>query len=171
MKSLRRFGPALVLGLTMAVAGISFAQNANLATDNDKHSCCCTSGCAGDSCEMKKEGATHHATASDKDGCCGCCGDSCNMTKKDGAKNHATQADKGGCCGGDSCQMMKKDGAKNHATSADKKGCCGDSCQMKHDAKTTATTANAVADKHECCCCGESCNMKDMKDKAAKEKP
>jgi len=165
MKNLRRFGPALVLGLTIALAGVSFAQSTKPATSDDKHSCCMSSGCCGDSCQMmKKEGAKNHATSSDKEGCCGCCGDSCQM-KKEGAKNHATSSDKEGCCG-DSCQM-KKDGAKNHAAST-AKGCCGDSCQMKGGA---TATAKAASDKHQCCC-GDSCNMKHMKHtKDMKEKP
>jgi hypothetical protein len=138
MKTLRRLIPSLVLGLTVAAAGVSFAQSANQATGDDKHSCCCMTS--------------------------GCCGDSCQMMKKDGAKNHAASADKEGCCCGDSCQMMKKDGMKNHATSTDKEGCCcGDSCHMKDGAKTTTATATAASDKHECCCCGDSCNMKHMK--------
>jgi hypothetical protein len=159
MKTLRRLIPSLVLGLTVAVAGVSFAQSANQASGDDKHSCCgMTSGCCGDSCQMKKkDGAKNHAKSADKEGCCR--GDSCQMKKKDGMKNHAASADKEGCCG-DSCQMKKKDGAKSHATSADKAGgCCGDSCHMKEGAKTTMTTTPA-SDTHECCCCGDSCNMK-----------
>ena len=162
MKTLRRFVPGLVLGLTIAIAGVSFAQNANQATGEDKHSCCCATDSG--SCQMmKKDGMKNHAASADKDGCCGCCGDSCQMMKKDGAKNHAASADKDGCCGccGDSCQMMKKD-AKNHAMAAHKEGgCCGDSCHMKDGAKTTTTTATAASDKHECC--GDSCNMKHVK--------
>ncbi|HEY5837591.1 MAG TPA: hypothetical protein VIT19_01065 [Pyrinomonadaceae bacterium] len=133
MKNLRRLGPALVLGLTIALAGVSFAQSTKQATSDDKHSCCC----------MSSEG----------------CGDSCQMKKKEGAKNHVTTNTEGccGCCG-DSCQMMKKEGAKNHATS-NAKGCCGDSCQMKGSA---TATAKADSDKHQCCC-GDSCNMKHMK--------
>lgn len=171
MKTLGRLIPSLVLGVTIAIAGVSFAQSANQATGDDKHSCCMTSGGCGDSCQMmKKDGMKNHATATDKDGCCGCCGDSCQMMKKDGAKSHAASADKKSCCG-DSCQMKKKDGANNHAMSADKEGCCcGDSCHMKDGAKATATTATAASDKHECCCCGDSGNMKHMKTMKA-EKP
>ena len=133
MKNLRRLGPALVLGLTIALAGVSLAQSAKQATSDDKHSSCCmSSGCCGDSCQMKKEGAKNHVT-SNAEGCCGCCGDS--------------------------CQAMKKEGAKNHATST-AKGCCGDSCHMKGGA---TATAKAASSKHQCCCCGDSCNMKHMK--------
>src|SRR5688572_7891215 len=100
MKNLRRFGPGLVLGLTIALAGVSFAQSAKQATSDEKHSCCgVSSGCCSDSCQaMKKEGAKNHATSSEKEGCCGCCGDSCQAMKKEGAKNHATSTAKG-CCG------------------------------------------------------------------------
>jgi hypothetical protein len=159
MKNLKRLGPALVLGLTIAVAGVSFAQSANPATSDGKHSCCCmSSGCCGDSCQMKKNAMKNHATSSDTEGCCGCCGDS--FQKKDAAKNHVTSAKEGCCsCCGDSCQVMKKEGARNHATSAPK-GCCGDSCHMKGGA---TAKANAASDKHQCCCCGDSCNIQHMK--------
>jgi hypothetical protein len=143
MKNLRQLGPALVLGLTMALAGVSFAQSAKQATSDEKHSSCCMSSeCCSDSCEMKKHPMKNHATSSDKEGCCGCCGDS--------------------------SQAMKKEGAKNHVTST-AKGCCGDSCHMKSGA---TASAKAASDKHQCCCCGDSCNMqqmkhtKDMKEKA-----
>lgn len=144
MKNLKRLGPAIVLGLMIAVAGVSLAQSANQATSDEKHSCCSKAS--------------------------GCCGDSCQMMKKEGAKNHVTSAAKEGCCGccGDSCHMMKKEGAKNHATSAAKEGCCGDSCHMKDGGTATATAASG---KHQCCCCGDSCNMQHMKHtKAMKEK-
>ena len=141
MKNLKRLGPALMLGLMIAVAGVSLAQSANQATSDEKHSCCSKAS--------------------------GCCGDSCQMMKKEGAKNHATSGAKEGCCG-DSCQMMKKEGAKNHATFDAKEGCCGDSCQMKDGAKTTTTGVTAASDKQGCCCCGDSCTMKHMK--TAKEK-
>ena len=175
MKNLRRLGPALVVGLMIAVAGISLAQSANQATNNDKHSCCSVAcDCCGDSCQMmKKDGARNHATSAAKEGCCGCCGDSCQMMKKDGAKNHATSAAKEGCCGccGDSCRMMKKEGAKNHATAATKEGCCA--CCDSHQVKNRATAkATAGSDKHQCCCGTASCDMQHMKDaKDVKQKP
>lgn len=167
MKNLKRLGPALVLGLMIAVAGVSLAQSANEATSDDKHSCCSmSSGCCSDSCQMKKDTMKNHATFAAKEGCCGCCGAA--GQKKDSAKNHV-MSDKEGCCSGcgDSCQLMKE-GAKNHATSTGNEGCCGDSCHIKDGAKTTATGATAASDKHECCCCGDSCNRKHMK--TAKEK-
>ena len=88
MTTQRRCLPALVLGLTLMLAGAAFAQNANPAGGDKKASGCCMSGgCCGDSCQMKKD-EKNHATAPDKDSCCGCCGDSCQM-KKDSMKNHA----------------------------------------------------------------------------------
>ena len=66
-----------VLGLTMAVASVAFAQAAMQAV-NKMESCCCAS-CA-DSCDMKKKDAMkNHVTSPDKEGCCACCGDSCDM--------------------------------------------------------------------------------------------
>jgi len=154
MKNIKGFTLGLVLGLSIAVAGIAYAQTNTQSDPNKKAECCCVamSCCSGESCAMmKKDGAKNHAASADKDSCCGCCGDSCQMMKKDGAKNHATSADKeGGCCG-DSCQMMKKDGAK-----------------------TTTATANAASDKHECCGGGGSCemnHMKHMKTKDVKDSP
>src|SRR6185295_8037939 len=93
-----------VLGLTMAVASVAFAQAATQAV-NKMESCCCSS--CGDSCDMKKKDAMkNHVAASDKKDCCACCGDSCDMKKKDAMKNHAASSDKHeGCCCGDSCDM------------------------------------------------------------------
>src|SRR5207248_1852734 len=129
MNRFRRVVPGLVLGLTLALAGVSFAQNATLSGAGKKMDSCC---CCSNSCPMTKDGAMkNHATASDKHDCC--CGDSCAMMKKDGAmKNHATASDKHECCSADSCAMMKKDGAKSGAAS-DKHECCccGDSCDLK----------------------------------------
>jgi hypothetical protein len=125
MNKFRRLVPGFVLGLTIALAGVSFAQNATQSGAGKKMDSCC-----GDSCPMMKDGATkNHAASTDKHECC-CCGDSCSM-KKDGAmKNHAASSDKGECCCGDSCATMKQDGAKSGAAS-DKHECCGDSCNMK----------------------------------------
>lgn len=90
MNCLRRFAPCLVLGLTIAMAGVSFAQNANPpGGDKDKKASCCSmsGGCCGDSCQMtKKDGMKNRVSSSDKDSCCGCCGDSCQMMKKDAVK-------------------------------------------------------------------------------------
>ena len=99
----------LVLGLTMALAGVAFAQTPSQSSSANKMGAsCCT--CCGDSCDMKKKDAMkNHVAASDKDGCCSCCGDSCDMKKKDAMKNHVTSSYKDGCC-----------------------SCCGDSCDMKN---------------------------------------
>ena len=143
MNCLRRMIPALVLGLTLAMAGAAFAQNTNQAKSDNKASCC---SCCGDSCPMmKKDAMKNHVSSSDKKGCCGCCGDSCEM-KKDGMKNHAMASDKDGCC-------------------------CGDSCDMKAGAASTNGAANMSSAKHEGCC-GDSCDMKDKKTmKDLKDKP
>jgi hypothetical protein len=161
MNTFRRYVPAFVLGLTMAVAGVGFAQNPTQGSDTRKMESCC---CCGDSCAMKDGEMKSQAMSADKHKCCG--GDSCAM--KDGARKTANASDKHeGCCS-DDCSMAKKDGMNNHATPADKDGCCcGDSCNMKHDAKMSMTNMkhDASADKHACCCCGDSCDMKDMKAK------
>ena len=105
MNRFRRLVPGFVLALTIALAGVSFAQNATQSGAGNKmdSGCCCS-----DSCSIKKDGAMkNHATASDKHDAC-CCEDSCSM-KKDGAmKNHASSSDKHECCcGGDSCNMKE----------------------------------------------------------------
>ena len=132
MNTCRKF--ICVLGLTLAVAGVAFAQAATQAVKNMESGC---GACCGDSCDVtKKDAMKNHVASSDKHDCCGCCGDSCDMKKKDAMKNHVA-SDKDGCgagCG-DSCDMEKKDAMKNHANSSD---------------------------KHECCCGGDSCDMKDM---------
>ncbi len=113
MNSLRRCVPAFALGLMMALAGTAFAQAATSGTSDKKEACCCmSSGCCGDSCNMKKkDGMKNHAMAADKDGCCGCCGDSCDMKKKDGSTN--------------------TNGAMNMSSDKHESCCCGDSCEMK----------------------------------------
>lgn len=140
MNTFRRSIPALVLGLTIALAGVSVAQNANQTSGDKKASCC---RCCTDSCPMMKTDAMKsHTMAADKDGCCG---DSCQMKKKDGMKNHTMATNKDGCC-----------------------GCCGDSCDMKNHAKT-GTTTNMSSEKHDCCgeSCNmkDMKNMKGMKPK------
>ena len=109
MKNIKGFTLGLVLGLSIAVAGIAYAQTNTQSDQNKKAECCCVAMdcCSGESCAMmKKDGAKNHATSADKEG--GCCGDSCNM--KDRAKTTTATAnaasDKHGCCsGGDSCDM------------------------------------------------------------------
>jgi hypothetical protein len=83
MKSFKGFALGLVLGLSLAVSGLAFAQNTT-QTDQKKEgeSCCATMKgcCGGDSCDMKtkhdaKDPAAH-------EGCCCCSGDSCDMKMK-----------------------------------------------------------------------------------------
>jgi hypothetical protein len=161
MNTFRRFVPVVVLGLTIAIAGVGFAQNATQSGDNKKAESC--SSC-GDSCAMKSGDMKKHTIATDKRECC--CSDSC--ATKDGASRSANASDKHECCCGDSCSMMKQDGMKNHAMATDKSGCCGgDSCNMKHDGQMNmAAMKHGGGDKHACCCCGDSCEMKDMKSKS-----
>jgi len=85
MKNLRGFALGLVLGLSIAIAGVGLAQNVSQTDANKKmESCCCmSSGCCGDSCAMKDGAMKNGATASDKHECCCCGGDSCNMKMKD----------------------------------------------------------------------------------------
>ena len=133
--------PTIVLGLTLAVTSVAFAQNATQVKSDNKASCC---SCCADSCPMmNKDVKKNHVTTSDKDGCCGCCGDSCDM-KKDSMKNHVMASDKDSCC-----------------------GCCGDSCDMKASAAAKTGAKSMSSEKHESCC-GDSCNMKDMKTKKNK---
>jgi len=84
MKNFKGFALGLVLGLGLAISGITFAQNTS-QTDQKKEteSCCATMPdcCKGDSCDLKmKHDAKDHAT---KEGSCCCCGgDSCDMKMK-----------------------------------------------------------------------------------------
>jgi hypothetical protein len=151
MNRFRRIVPGLVLGLTLSVTSVGFAQSMSQANaDDKKETCCCVaSGCCGDSCPMKHGEKKNHAGTSDKHECS--CGDSCSMMKdgamKEGAMKMATSDKHACCCEGDSCAMMK-DGAMNHDA-------------MKQGA--------AAKGKHEgCCCSGDSCNMKDKKEMKSK---
>ena len=77
MNKFGRFVPGLMLALTIALAGISYGQNASQSTANKKADSCCS--CRGDSCPMMKDGAMkNHVATSDKHECC-CGGDSCDM--------------------------------------------------------------------------------------------
>ena len=80
MKNFRGFSLGLVLGLSIALTGLAFAQNAgdqNQKSDSGcAMACCC---CNGDSCAMKDSAKNK----SDKHGCCCCGGDSCAKDMKD----------------------------------------------------------------------------------------
>jgi hypothetical protein len=82
MKNFKGFTLGLVLGLSIAIGGLAFAQS-NMQTDpNKKSECCCMAMkcCEGDSCPMMKDGAKKEgATKSDGHGCCCCGGESCEM--------------------------------------------------------------------------------------------
>ena len=80
MKNFKGFALGLVLGLSVAVSGLAFAQNPDQKKEGE--SCCATMKdcCGGDSCDMKmkhdaKDPATHES-------CCCCGGDSCDMKMK-----------------------------------------------------------------------------------------
>lgn len=82
MKNIKGFTLGLVLGLSIAVAGIAYAQTNTQSDGAKKAECCCVAMdcCKGDSCPMmkdveKKEGATK----SEGQGCCCGGGESCNM--------------------------------------------------------------------------------------------
>jgi len=89
MKNIKSFILGLVLGLSITVAGIAYAQTNTQSNSNKKAECCCMSrdGGSGGSCDMMKEGAMKEgAEKSDGHGCCCCSGDSCEM-------NHAKHKD------------------------------------------------------------------------------
>lgn len=82
MKNIKGFALGLVLGLSLAVSGIAFAQNTTQAPEKKEgESCCAMTSCCckGDACAMKdhKDHASQHA------GCCCCSGDSCDMKMHD----------------------------------------------------------------------------------------
>src|ERR1044072_128891 len=106
MTNFRRLMLSIVLGLTTALAGVAYAQNA--AQDKKTESCCAmeTCCCKGDSCKMKSCPSMNHAATHEHESCCG---DSCDMKKDGASKAGATASDKHECCcGGDSCDMKDK---------------------------------------------------------------
>jgi hypothetical protein len=84
MKNFKGFALGLVLGLSLAVSSIGFAQNTT-QTDQKKEaeSCCAMSCCKSDSCDMKAHDKDHMKGEAMKNGkedsCCCCGGDSCDM--------------------------------------------------------------------------------------------
>ena len=134
MKQRRRNIWFVLFGILLMMSVISAAQALG-QTDQKKKteaascsmdSCCCH----GDSCSMKKEGAT--ATDA-KEHCCCCAGDSCDLKTSKSMENHAT-GNGCCCCGGDSCDMESKDKKQNHQSSG---SCC---CDMKMKHKDTEQT-------------------------------
>jgi hypothetical protein len=82
MKNIKGFTLGLVLGLSIAVAGIAYAQTNTQSDQNKKAECCCVAMdcCQGDSCPMMKDGQKKEGAAkSEGHGCCCGGGESCNM--------------------------------------------------------------------------------------------
>ena len=89
MRNIKGFTLGLVLGLSIAVAGIAYAQTNTQSDANKKSECCCMtkeSG-SGECCAMMKDSAMKEgAKKSEGHECCCCAGDSCEM-------DHAKQKD------------------------------------------------------------------------------
>lgn len=81
MKNFKGFALGLVLGLSLAVSGLAFAQNTSDQKKEGESCCAMMKGCCGgDSCDMKMKHDAKDAAA--HDGCCCCSGDSCDMKMK-----------------------------------------------------------------------------------------
>lgn len=94
MKNIKGFTLGLVLGLSIAVAGIAYAQTNSQSDQNKKAECCCVAMgcCSGDSCPMMKDGAMKEgAEKSDGHGCCCCGGESCEMNHTKHVKDNKTK--------------------------------------------------------------------------------
>jgi hypothetical protein len=92
MKNIKGFTLGLVLGLSIAVAGIAYAQT-NTQSDQHKRAdgCCAAMSCrSGDSCATMKEGARKEGAAK-SDGCCCCSGDLCEMDHAKQMKGNKTK--------------------------------------------------------------------------------
>jgi hypothetical protein len=161
MKHLRRLFPGLVLGLTIAISGAGFAQQAAQSADNKNESGCCAScDCCSDSCAMmKKDAMKNHAISSLKHECCG--GDSCET--KDGAMKNRAASARHECCGDSGAK--KTETMKDKSASGKHESCCDDSCHKSEAKRTTAAMKDGA---QACCCGGDSCKMENMKDKRAR---
>ncbi|HEX6189044.1 MAG TPA: hypothetical protein VFZ40_13280 [Pyrinomonadaceae bacterium] len=94
MKNIKGFTLGLVLGLSIAVAGIAYAQTNTQSDQNKKAECCSAamSCCSGESCAMMKDGAMKEgAKKSEGHGCCCCSGESCNMKHMKDMKHMKTK--------------------------------------------------------------------------------
>ena len=123
MKNIRRIALGFMLGLSIAMSGAAFAQNP--APEKKSESCCAKESCCckGDSCKMKS-GSMNHARDKHEAGCgdsCSmkkdgatksdkheCCGDSCSIEKQGAAGTTASEK-REYCCGGDSCKMKTEE--------------------------------------------------------------
>ena len=93
MRNIKGFTLGLVLGLSIAVAGIAYAQTNTQSDQNKKAECCCVAMdcCKSDSCPMMKDGEKKEGAAkSEGHGCC-CGGDSCEMNHTKHMKDNKTK--------------------------------------------------------------------------------
>ena len=86
MKNYKGFFAGLVIGLSLAISSIGFAQTTNQNDASKSQESCCagmTSCCCnGGSCAMKHD-ANHKTKTSAEGGCCCCGGDSCDTKMKE----------------------------------------------------------------------------------------
>ncbi len=95
MKNYKGFFAGLVIGLSLAISSIGFAQT---TTQNDagksKESCCAgmtSCCCSAGSCAMKHDADHKAKNHSGESGCCCCGADSCDTKMKE---NHEKQTNK-----------------------------------------------------------------------------
>jgi hypothetical protein len=103
MKKLNQYALGLAFGLGLVLSSAGFAQTITQGEQKKTtESCCAMACCSHHSASMKdtKEHSSKHKS------CCG--GDSCDMKMKDGMKNHAAGTGCCGCCG-DSCEVNTKE--------------------------------------------------------------
>ena len=145
---------ALMALLVSAFVSV-MAQQGTPQTDQKKkaEACCAMESCCcnGDSCPMKKEGAT---TADSKEACC-CSNGGCDMKAEGGANMAKTGGGdaKHACCG-DSCDMMAGHDPAKHDPA-------------KHD---MANMAKHEMKSGEASCCNAK-HKADAKNKDAKKQP